>query len=214
MTILITLQIGRMIFSVVGIMREIVQYVIGITIGLVIALLIIRFLTDLFKLSPFGRIYQSVRRPTDELYRRMRTSNFYYPLRRSFGFDPTIIMILIALAISWYVIYIVSNYMFQILEGLGTSLMSFGNGEVFGGARILIGSTLLALIFFLMTLMTVVFVNYLFGLMRRAAFWSMERLAPLLKIFEFGGVLAGFSFIILWIALIFAAAAVQAIFLS
>jgi hypothetical protein len=203
-----------MIFSAVGIMREVVQLVIGITIGLVIALLIIRFLTDLFKLSPFGRIYQSVRRPTDELYSRMRTSHFYYPLRRSFGFDPTIIMILIALAISWYVIYIVSNYLFQILEGLGTSLMSFGSGEVFGGARILIGSTLLAVIFFLMTLMTIVFVNWLFGLMRRAAFWSMERLAPLLKIFEFGGVLAGFSFIILWIALIFAAAAVQAIFLS
>jgi hypothetical protein len=213
MTILLAFQIGRMIFSTVDIMREIVQLVIGITIGLVIALLIIRFLTDLFKLSPFGRIYQSVRRPTDELYHRMRTSHFYYPLRRSFGFDPTIIMILIALAISWYVVYIVSNYLFRILTGLGDSLDLLGTGEIFGGARILIGSFLLAVIFFLMTLMTIVFVNWLFGLMRRAAFWSMERLTPLLKIFEFGGVLAGFSFIILWIALIFAAAAVEAIFL-
>jgi hypothetical protein len=214
MTILLILQIGETILSAVGIMREIVQLVIGITIGLVIALLIIRFLTDLFKLSPFGRIYQSVRRPTDELYHRMRTSHFYYPLKRSFGFDPTVIMILFALAISWYVVYIVSNYLFQILTGLGDSLDSFGNGYIFSGARILIGISLLAVIFFLMTLMTIVFVNWLFGLMRRAAFWSMERLAPLLRIFEFGGVLAGFSFIILWFALFFAAAAVQAIFLS
>jgi hypothetical protein len=203
-----------MIFSAADIMREIVQLVIGIAIGLVVALLIIRFLTDLFKLSPFSRIYQSVRRPTDELYDRMRTSRFYYPLKRSLGFDPTLIMIFFALAISWYVVYIVSNYLFQILTGLGTSLMSFGNGEIFGGARMLIGASLLAVIFFLMTLMTIVFVNWLFGLMRRAAFWSMERLAPLLKIFEFGGVLAGFSFIILWFALVFAAVAVEAIFLS
>jgi hypothetical protein len=123
-------------------------------------------------------------------------------------------MILIALAVSWYVIYIVSNYLFQILTGMGSSLISFGNGDIFAGARMLIGTLLLAAIFFLMTLMTIVFVNWLFGLMRRASYWSMERLSPLLKIFDFGGMLSGFSFIILWIALIFAAAAVQAIFLS
>jgi hypothetical protein len=214
MTILLIIQIGRMIFSVVDIMREVIQLVIGISIALVIALLIIRLLTDLFKLNPFGKIYQTVRRPTDELYHRMRTSNFYYPLKRLFGFDPTIIMILLGMAISWYVIYIVSNYLFRILTGLGTSLLSFGSGEIFGGARMLIGSFLLTVIFFLMTLMTIVFVNWLFGLMRRAAFWSMERLTPLLRIFEFGGVLAGFSFIILWLALVFAAVAVEAIFLS
>lgn len=213
MTILLTLQIGRLIFSAVEIMREVVQLVIGITIGLVIALLLIRLLTDVFKLSPFGRIYQNVRRPTDELYQRMRTSQLYYPLRRSFGFDPTVIMVLLALAISWYVIYIITNYLLKILTTLGFSLISFGNGEILGGTRILIGASLLAVIFFLMTLMTIVFVNWIFGLMRRAAFWSMERLAPLLKIFEFGGVLAGFSFIILWLALIFAATAVEAIFL-
>jgi hypothetical protein len=212
MTILL-LQIGRLIFSAVEIMREIVQLVIGITIGLVIALLLIRLLTDVFKLSPFGRVYQNVRRPTDELYQRMRTSQLYYPLRRSFGFDPTVVMILLALAISWYVIYIITNYLLKILTTLGFSLISFGNGEILGGTRILIGASLLAVIFFLMTLMTIVFVNWIFGLMRRAAFWSMERLAPLLKIFEFGGVLAGFSFIILWLALIFAATAVEAIFL-
>ena len=214
MAIFLTLQIGRELISAVGILRDLVQLVIGVTIGLVVALLVVRLLTDAIKINPFGRIYQSVRRPTDEIYRRMRVSNFYYPLKRAFGFDPTVIMILIGLAIAWYVVYIVSNYLFQILTGMGFSLISFGSGDVFTGARIMVGTLLLAVIFFLMTLMTIVFVNWLFGLLRRAAFWSMERLSPLLNIFEFGGILKGFSFIILWIALIFAAAAIQAVFLS
>src|SRR5262245_57290012 len=113
MGIFLGIQIGRGIISAVSTMRDIVQLVIGITIALVIALLAVRILTDVIKINPFGKVYHSLRRPTDELYQRMRTSNFYYPLRRSFGFDPTIIMILIALAVSWYVIYIVSNYLFQ-----------------------------------------------------------------------------------------------------
>ncbi|MBO0800266.1 MAG: hypothetical protein J2P31_15710 [Blastocatellia bacterium] len=213
MAIFLTLQIGRGIISAVEILREIVQLVIGVAIGLVILLLAVRLLTDVFKLNPFGSIYQSVRRPTDELYHRMRTSNFYYPLKRAFGFDPTAIMILIALAVVGYVVYIVSNYLFQIMTSIGFSLISFSRGDIFVGLRILVGTVLLAVIFFLMTLMTIVFVNWLFGMMRRAAFWSMERLSPLLRIFEFSGMLAGFSFIILWIALIFAAAAVNLIFL-
>lgn len=213
MAIFLTLQIGSGIISAVEILQEIVQLVIGVAIGLVILLLLARILTDAFKLNPFGGIYQSVRRPTDELYQRMRASNFYYPLKRAFGFDPTAIMILIALAVVGYVVYIVSNYLFQIMTSIGFSLISFGRGDIFVGARFMVGTVLLAVIFFLMTLMTIVFVNWLFGLMRRAAFWSMERLSPLLRIFEFSGMLAGFSFIILWLALIFAAAAVRVIFL-
>lgn len=214
MAIFLGVQIGRELISSITTLQEIVNLVVRVTIALVVVLLVIRILTDVFKMNPFGSIYHNLRRPTDEIYQRMRTSNFYYPLKRSFGFDPTIIMILIALAISWYVIYIVSGYLFQIMTGMGFSLISFGNGQILLGARILIGTVLLAVIFFLMTLMTIVFVNWLFGLMRRASYWSMERLSPLLKLFEFGGMLSGFSFIILWIALIFAAAAVQAIFLS
>jgi hypothetical protein len=212
MSFLFNIQPDMTMISAIEATRGLMHLIVGITIALIIGMLIIRFLTDALKMSPFGRVYQSVRRPTDELYRRMRTSNIYYPLRRSLGFDPTVIMILFALAISWYVIYLVSDYLFQIVLGMGASLTSFVRGEVFSGARILIGTILLGVIFFLMTMMTIVFVNWLFGLMRRSAYWSMERLAPLLKIFEFGGVLAGFSFIILWIALVFAARAVTAIF--
>jgi hypothetical protein len=40
----------------------------------------------------------------------------------------------------------------------------------------------------------------------------MHRISPLLKVFEFGGALAGFSFVILWIVLSLAASAVTAVF--
>lgn len=63
-----------------------------------------------------------------------------------------------------------------------------------------------------MALMTIVFVNWIFGLFRRLAYWSLSRLTPLLRVFEFGGAFAGWSFIILWIALSFATVAVQGVF--
>ncbi|MCI0337580.1 MAG: hypothetical protein L0226_08390 [Acidobacteria bacterium] len=214
MTTLLTVEIGRLIISTVQNLRGIVQLAISLTIGVVVGLLLIRLLTDLLKLNPFGRFYHTVRRPTDEFIHRMRTSQFYYPLKRSLGFDPSMIMILIALAITWYVVYVVISNLFQILQIFGVSLITFGEGRIFTGSRYLIGALLLAVIFFLMALMTIVFVNWIFGLLRRASYWAMERLAPLLRIFEFGGVFAGWSFIILWIALTFAAMAVQAIFLS
>jgi hypothetical protein len=212
MTIFLIANIGRLIISFVLQMREVVQYVIGLTIGVVVTLLILRILTDVFKLNPFGRIYQNLRRPTDEMIYRMKGSRFYHPLKRSLGFDPSAIMVLIALAITWYVVYIVINNLFIILQGLGYSLISFGSGEIFSGVRYLIGALLLAVIFFLTSLMTIVFVNWIFGLLQRASYWAMERLAPLLRVFEFGGAFAGWSFIILWIALYFAQAAVIIIF--
>jgi hypothetical protein len=63
-----------------------------------------------------------------------------------------------------------------------------------------------------MTLMTIVFINWISGKFNRAAYWSMSRISPLLRIFEFGGALAGFSFVILWFVLSLAANAVMAVF--
>jgi hypothetical protein len=212
MMILTLLNIGEMIRNMAGQLRDIINLLIGLTMALVVALLLIRILADILKLNPFGRIYQSARRPTDELFYRMRTSRFFFPLKRAFGFDPTVVMVLVALAITLYVIYYVSSNFLIIIDGLGRSLISFGDGYLFTGARYLIGTILLSLILFLMSLMTIVFVNWIFGLLRRGAFWSMERLAPLLRIFEFGGIFTGWSFLILWLALNFSQLAVMAIF--
>jgi hypothetical protein len=73
---------------------------------------------------------------------------------------------------------------------------------------------LLGAIFFLLALMLIIFVYWIFGIFSRVAFRALERLGPLLRVFEFGGTFAGWSFVILGIALSFAASAVQLMFLS
>ena len=85
-------------------------------------------------------------------------------------------------------------------------------GDVARGVYALIGTSLLAVIFCLMTLMTIVFINWISGRFNRAAFGAMHRISPLLRIFEFGGVFSGFSFLILWLVLSLAASAVGAVF--
>ncbi len=214
MTIFLITNVGRLIVDMVGRLRDFVQVAIGVTIAIVVVFLILRVLTDLLKLNPFGRIYHTLRRPSDELIYRMRSSRFYHPLKKSLGFDPSILMVLVSLAILWYVVSSMIYNLLSVMEYLGLSLIFFGTGSIFKGARFLIGSLLLAAIFFLMSLMTIVFVNWIFGLLKRASYWAMERLAPMLKIFEFGGIFTGWSFVILWIALSFAAFAVTAVFFT
>lgn len=214
MTLFFVSSFGEVLLDVVEKIREFVPVVIGVTLAIVVTLLILRLVADLLKLNPFGRIDQSVHKPTNGVIDQMRSSRFYHPLKRSLGFDPAILMVLVALAILWYVVSGVINNLLFVIQGFGSSLISFSNGNFFRGASYLIGSLLLAALFFLMALMTIVFVNWIFGLFRSAAYWAMERLAPLLRIFEFGGAFAGWSFLILWIALSFATAAVIMVFFT
>jgi hypothetical protein len=214
MILSITVDIGNQLIAGVATLSALTQIAINISIGVVVGLLLIRLLIDASNISPFGRVTYYARRPTNEVIQQMRSSQYYLPLRRSLGFDPAVLMVLIALAILWYVVSGVLGNLFSLVQGLGGSLIDFGRGNVFTGARHLIGVGLLAVIFFFMTLMTIVFINWLFGLAPRAAFWAMERLRPLLQIFEFGGVFAGWSFIIFWLVLNFAAIAVSSIFMS
>jgi hypothetical protein len=148
------------------------------------------------------------------LLENMRRSRLYYPLRRALKFDPAVLMLLIGTAIICYVVSLVIGYLLALMSGVGRSLIAFGDGYVFNGVRYLVGTVLLAVIFYLLALMLIVFVNWIFGLLSRAAYRALERIGPLLHIFEFGGVFRGWSFLILGIALSFAASAVQLIFLS
>jgi hypothetical protein len=142
----------------------------------------------------------------------VRSSQFFFPLKQALRIDPTYLMVLIAVAIIWYVALSVIGYLNTVLNGLGLSLKLLAVGDVARGVFTMIGAALLAAIFFLMTLMTVVFINWISGRFNRAAYWSMSRISPLMRIFEFGGVFAGFSFLILWLVLSLAASAVTAVF--
>ncbi|MEP7270669.1 MAG: hypothetical protein ABI882_04160 [Acidobacteriota bacterium] len=180
----------------------------------VAATVIARYLSETLHLNPFSRVVYHLTRPASILLANMRNSRFYYPLRRALKFDPAVLMLLIGTAIACYAISIVVAYFLGLMSGAGRALIALGDGYVFTAIRLLVGTVLLGVIFYLLTLMLLVFVNWIFGLFARAARRAFQRLGPLLHLFEFGGAFAGWSFLILGIALSFAAAAVQMIFLS
>lgn len=205
---------GRLIFTLAQFIQVGAFYLSWLLIAFVVAAVLLHFIVEALHLSPFGRFAYYATRPANEMLRNMRQSRFYFPLKRAFGFDPAILMLLIATAILCYVAYTVISYLTTVLMALANTLIAFGEGNLFTGARFLIGSVLLAGVFYLMALMTIVFMNWLFGLFARLAYRALQRIGPLLSLFEFGGVLAGWSFLILWIALSVAAGAIQLIFLS
>ena len=206
------ISLGDMLIILADWISRIARLLINITVGAVVILLALRWLNDVLGANPFGRLSYYLRKPTNDLVYYVRSSQFYIPLKQALRFDPTYLLVLIAVAIAWYVALSVIGYLNTVLGGLGTSLKLLAAGDVARGLYTLIGTSLLAVIFFLMTLMTIVFINWISGRFNRAAYWSMHRISPLLRVFEFGGALAGFSFLILWLVLSLAASAVVAVF--
>jgi hypothetical protein len=206
------ISLGDMLIILADWISRIARLLINITVGAVVILLALRWLNDTLGSNPFGRLSYYLRKPTNDLVYYVRSSQFYFPLKQALRFDPTYLLVLIAVAIVWYVALSVIGYLNTVLGGLGASLKFLAAGDVARGVYTLIGTSLLAVIFFLMTLMTVVFINWISGRFNRAAYWSMHRISPLLRIFEFGGAFAGFSFLILWLVLSLAASAVGAVF--
>ena len=206
------ISLGDMLIILADWISRIARLLINITVGAVVIFLALRWLNDVLGANPFGRLSYYLRKPTNDLVYYVRSSQFYIPLKQALRFDPTYLLVLIAVAIAWYVALSVIGYLNTVLGGLGTSLKFLAAGDVARGVYTLIGTSLLAVIFFLMTLMTIVFINWISGRFIRAAYWSMHRISPLLRVFEFGGALAGFSFLILWLVLSLAASAVGAVF--
>ena len=191
---------------------EAASYLIYITVAVVLIFLLLRWITDTLNSNPFGRLTYYLRKPTNDLFYYVRSSQFYFPLKQALKFDPTYLMVLIAVAIVLYVAWNIIGYLITVLSGLGLSLNLLAAGYVARGVYTLIGASLLTVIFFLMTMMTIVFINWISGRFNRSAYWSMHRISPLLRVFEFRGVFAGFSFLILWLVLSLAASAVRVVF--
>ena len=206
------ISLGDMFVKLAGWIGVAASYLIYITVGALVILLLLRWVSDALGTNPFGRLSYYLRKPTNDLVYYVRSSQFYFPLKQALRFDPTYLLVLIALAIVWYVALSIIGYFNTVLRGLGGSLNLLAAGNVARGVFALIGTSLLAVIFFLMTLMTIVFINWISGRFNRSAYWSMHRISPLLRIFEFGGAFAGFSFLILWLVLSLAASAVRVVF--
>ena len=107
---------------------------------------------------------------------------------------------------------IMTGYLTMVVSDLSLSLDAFGSGDVVSGVRFLIGTLLISALFFLMSMILLIFINCISGLFDHLAFRVLRRLDPLLRVFEFGGKFAGWSFTLLWFALYLASRAVQAVF--
>ena len=206
------ISLGDMLRILADRISEVAEILIYITVAAVALLLLLRWVTDALNTNPFGRLTYYLRKPTNDLFYYARSSQFYFPLKQALRFDPTYLMVLIAVAIVLFVAWSIIGYLITLLNGVGLSLNLLAAGHVARGVYTLIGASLLAVIFFLMTMMTIVFINWISGRFNRAAYWSMHRISPLLRIFEFRGVFAGFSFLILYLVLSLAASAVRAVF--
>lgn len=180
----------------------------------VIVVLVLRVVVDALKLSPFGKFAYYTTKPANRLIGNMRDSQFYYPLKRAFGFDPALLMVFIATALFCYLGYVLVNYVTTILWALANSLIRFGAGNVWSGARYLLGTALITAIIFLLILMTITILSSWFGIFPRLGQKADQRIRPLIRIFDFGGMWSPFAFIFLMFALNLALSAVQLLFLS
>lgn len=207
-------EIGALIGAIAQKIPAISRYFFGLVLAVVILTLLARMISDMLKLNPFGKLSYYATRPANRLIGNMRDSRFFYPLRRALGFDPSILMVVIATALVCYVGYTLCGYVTTILWGTANALVSLGGGQMLSTAKYVIGTVLITVISFLLSLMLLVFMNSLFGLLPRLARRAEFRIRPLLNLFEFGGMFAGWSFLILWVALSFAAEAISVVFLD
>jgi hypothetical protein len=205
-------QAGDLFVTLAAWLALVTDYVIQIALVIVIALLVIRFIVDRLDLNPFGRLAYYARRPTNKWFYEIKNSQFYQPLKQAFGFDPLWLLLLVAFALLFYLLRSMVQDVAILLQALGITLRSFGAGETLLGARALLGTVLLALIYFLMLLMTILVINSWFGLFDRAAFWAGRRIYPILYSFDSSGRLGPLVFLLMFFLLGIAAAAVQSTF--
>lgn len=186
----------------------------AIYIGLAIALtlLLLRFLTDKLHFNPFSRVAYYARRPTEKWFYEIKGSQFYHPIRQALGFDPAYLLLLLAFVLLFYLFYSLISFLVALLSFLSITLSAFGVGDALAGGRYLLGTLLLALIYFLMALMTILVIHSWFGLFDRPAHWAGRRIYPLLYSIDPSGRLGPLLFIIFFLLLSFVAGAVQSIF--
>lgn len=189
--------------------EELSFYLFGLVIVAVAIILLLRVLADVFKLNPFGKFAYYTTKPANRLIGHMRSSQLFYPLKRALGFDPAILMVFFATVILCYVLYTIVGYLNVALWAVANTFIRLGAGDVVGVLRYVIGTVLLMVMFFFLFLMTVIFINSIFGLLRKWVGFAYRRIGPLLQIFEQRLPFPGLGFLILWMVLTFVAYAVQ-----
>lgn len=207
-------KLGEILINIAQFLSLIAYYVFTTILIVVIVLIVLRVIVDALKLSPFGKFAYYTTKPANRMIGNMRNSQFYYPLKRAFGFDPALLMVFVAAALFCYLGYILVGYINTILWALANSLITFGAGNIWSGSRYLLGTILISAIIFLLTLMLFMVLSSWFGIFPKLGQKADLRMRPLLRLFDFGGMWTPFAFIFLMLALNLALSAVQMLFLS
>lgn len=184
----------------------------NIALAVALGLILLRFVIEYFEISPFGKFAYYVRKPTNRWFYEIKESQFYYPLRRTFGFDPIWIMLLLAFVLLFFLLRGLIGDVVVFLGCISKTLVAFGVGDMVSAVKNLIGTLLLGLIFFLMGLMTILVIHSWFGLFDRAAFWAGQRIYPLLRSVDPSGQFGGLIFIVAFFLLSFVSQAVMVAF--
>lgn len=200
---------GMFLFRLAETIGSFARLAIAVIVGGVIVLLILRWLIDALQVNPFGKVVYYLRRPTDDLLAHAHSSRFYYPLRQALKFNPAILIAIVSMAIVGYVSLMLMGNLTMILSDWAICLDAFAVGRMFAGIQYLIGGLLMVVIYVLMVMMTLIFINWISGLFASWSFRAERRLAPLLRFFEFGGTYAGWAFLIMWLSLYLASIIVQ-----
>src|SRR5262245_20738609 len=141
-------SLGDMLRTLAVLVSKGTDILIFYTAAAVAILLLLRWITDTLNTNPFGRLTYYLRKPTNDLFYYVRSSQFYIPLKQALRFEPTYLMVLIAVAIVLYVAWSIIGYFISVLNGLGLSLNLLAAGYVARGVFTLIGAALLSVIFF------------------------------------------------------------------
>jgi hypothetical protein len=206
-------SVAGYILYLARLLPEVAKYIFGVVILFVFIILTLRMLADVMKLNPFGKFAYYSTQPANRMMGYMRSSPFYYPLKRALGFEPSVLMAFFATVLLCYVTFVIVNYVSTSLLAIANLLLAMSKPDLFLAGRYLIGTTLIIIVFFLMTLMTLIFINSIFGLVKGGARFALQRLQPLLDLFERRLPWPGMSFILLWIILLVVASAVNSILL-
>src|SRR5262249_31935745 len=129
------ISLGDMLIILAGWISWIAGYIINITVGALVILLLLRWVNDAMGSNPFGRLSYYLRIPPNDLVYSVLISQFYFPLKQALRFDPTSLLVLIAVAIVYYVALSVIGYFTTVLGGLGESLNSLAAGNVARGVK-------------------------------------------------------------------------------
>ncbi|HKQ77486.1 MAG TPA: hypothetical protein VJ810_27550 [Blastocatellia bacterium] len=203
---------GKAISGFAALLQTTATFLANIALAVAIALVVIRFLVDRYNINPFGRVVYYARRPTEKWFYEIKHSQFYRPIRQALGFEPIWIMLLLGFVILFFLLRSLISDVTILLGCVSTTLIYFGSGDSILGARALVGTALLGIIYFLMALMTILVIHSWFGLFERAGFWAGRRIYPILLSFDPSGRLGPLIFILAFLLLSLVSGAVQLAF--